>query len=132
MTKVKGVAGMATPVEKTVMYPQGSNNETGSVLCAADNMSLRIPGSKERLRDHPQDKTYTRQSHNNAPTDTNRGLNKPGSKNLIREIGSSEFHTHVPKHHLESSPSGHLTLTVELPGVSSVSECDLDMSEVTS
>ncbi len=66
--------------------------------------------------------------------------NKPARSGLIEVISSTESEhsqpQQQPKHHLTVCPDGNgssrsLQLSVELPGVSSVSQCQLSISQVS-
>ncbi|KAL8585367.1 hypothetical protein ACOMHN_035565 [Nucella lapillus] len=77
------------------------------------------------------------QSNDSSPADApiklpeTKNEKKPAlKKNLIQELHSEEVRLRTPKHTLEKSSSEDcLVLQVELPGVTSVSQCELDISE---
>ena len=53
-------------------------------------------------------------------------------KNLIQEIKSEDSKVTKPHYNIEKTGEGtELTLKIELPGVSSVADCELDISEVS-
>ena len=68
---------------------------------------------------------------NMHPTANGRKASSNSSKaGLIQEISEDKVSSVPPKYTLESEGS-NLVLKIELPGIKSVSECDLDISEVS-
>lgn len=60
-------------------------------------------------------------------------VGKKSRKNLIQEISGTEKKCTTPEYTLETANEGNtLVLTVTLPGIQSVSDCQLDISEVCS
>ena len=96
----------------------GPNSGSQTTSDSVSQSSIRIPGM----------------SGSNVQSGMSKGVNgidfKSRKAHLIQEISEDRLSSVPPKYTLESEGS-NLVLKVELPGVKSVSECDLDISEVS-
>nr|KAG5705374.1 hypothetical protein BaRGS_011146 [Batillaria attramentaria] len=105
-----------------------SRSQRTSLLDQLTNIS--VPSSENQSQDQPKNGSAIPPM---KMTNRDKGeKQKKGQKTLIQEIGGEDVKLQEPVYQLEKSSSSSgdsLVLTVELPGVKSVADCQLDISE---
>lgn len=97
-----------------------------------DSMLSKLAGisSSGTRKDQPNVSSHKISSDSPIILPDTKNEKKPAmKKNLIQELHSEEARLRRPEYALEKSSDDCLALRVELPGVTSVSQCELDISE---
>lgn len=113
-----------------------SSSERESLLSQLSNLSTASSSSPDNVSGSSSQTFDTSASENNIRIP---GVSKPSpglngasvrseNRGLIQEISGDKVSSVPPKYTLESEGS-NLVLKIDLPGVKSVSECDLDISK---
>ena len=120
MKKDKTSAVEQTAPMPDIDLPDSMLSKLANISSPSDSGNQSQGSSHERSDDGPIILPETLKSEKQAP-----------KKNLIQELQSQEVRLVEPEYSLERSLSEeHLVLRIELPGVTSVSDCQLDISEV--